>query len=481
MKLKQLIRNLHLTVKGSQEIDISSLSNDSRKTAPGGLFIAKKGERLNGSNFIQEAILAGAAAIVSDLYDPFVFKTQIIHPNPAALEPILAARFYENPSKDLFVCAATGTKGKTTTTYFIKQLLDALGVSSGLIGTIETIAGGRRFFSSLTTHDAIFNQKWLREMQIERCRAACLEVSSHGLAQDRISGIDLDAAVFTNLSPDHLDYHGTIEAYAQAKKQLFFQLESSSKKNKRALFNADSSWTPFMQKDLQTPFWTFGRNCLADIRASECVFSPDQLQCKIHFQEKSILFTAPLMGSFNLHNLLAAVGIALHAGFSLKDIKDAAAMLKLPPGRLEKVGSQVFVDYAHTGDSLDLALGMLKALRPRELWVVFGCGGDRDPNRRLEMAKAAEAHADRIIITTDNPRSEQPEEIARQILSGFSAIEKVQVELDRREAILRSIREMKEGDLLLIAGKGHEKTQVFAYQTVPFDDVLVAKEGLVRD
>ncbi|MCC6128049.1 MAG: UDP-N-acetylmuramoyl-L-alanyl-D-glutamate--2,6-diaminopimelate ligase [Chlamydiae bacterium] len=478
MKLRQLIRDLRLSIKGRLEIDISGLSNHSKRAAPGNVFIAKKGARLDGSSFIQEAVLAGASAVVSDLYDPFLSVTQIIHPNPASLEPLLAARFYGHPSSDLFVCGVTGTKGKTTTTYLIKQLLDTLGFSAGLIGSVETCAGAHRFFSTLTTHDAIFNQKWLREMQIAKCKAASLEVSSHGLMQDRVKGIDLDAAIFTNLSRDHLDYHETIEAYAKAKKQLFSQLDESGKKKKRALFNADSPWSAFMQSGLRTPFWTFGCDASADIRASDCVFSQTQMQCKVHFQGKSILFTAPLMGAFNLHNLIAAIGASLHAGFSLEDLESAARSLKGAPGRLEKVGSQVFVDYAHTGDSLDHALRALKALHPRQLWVVFGCGGDRDPNRRWEMAKAAEAQADRIIITSDNPRSEPPEEIARQILSGFRSTKNVQVELDRREAILCAIRQLKEGDLLLIAGKGHEKTQVFAHQTVPFDDVEIAREGL---
>jgi len=479
VKLGELIRGLNVLVKGWRELDISGLSIDSRKVAPGNLFIAKKGTLFNGTCFIKEAILAGAEATVSDLYDPFLSTTQIIHPDPASLEPLLAARFYGRPSRELFVSAVTGTKGKTTTCYLIKQLLDAVSFSTGLIGTIETMVGERRFPSLLTTHDSIYNQKWLREMRREKCLAACLEVSSHGLMQDRVKEIDLDAAVFTNLSSDHLDYHGTLHAYADAKKRLFLQLDKSAKKKKRALFNADSSWTSFMQNGLGAPFWTFGREANADIRAADCEFHPSHLQCQIHFQGRSAFFKAPLMGTFNLYNLLAALGVCLHAGFSLEELEAATLSVTGAPGRLEKVGSQVFVDYAHTGDSLTQALSTLRALQPRQLWVVFGCGGDRDPNRRLEMANAAETLADRIIITSDNPRSESPEEIARQILSGFRSTQNVQVELDRRAAILCAIRQLREGDLLLVAGKGHEKTQIFAHQTVPFDDIAVAREGLL--
>lgn len=482
MKLTKLIQPLkNIQVKGSKELEISGLSIDSRKTAPGNLFIAKKGMIDHGARFIADAILAGASAVVTDLYDPFLSKTQIIHPDPVSLEAELAASFYQKPSQKLFTVGITGTKGKTTTSYLVHQFFNLLGFSTGLIGGVETIVKDHKIASTLTTHDAIFNQKWLKEMVLQQCKAACIEVSSHGILQGRVAEIDWDVALFTNLSEDHLDYHLTIEAYAEAKRGLFSQLEKSAKKNKLALFRADSPWTPFMQKALiKTPSLTFGFDASADIRGSDLFFDRDGMRCMVHFQKESLLFQTPLLGSFNAYNLLAAISIGLHAGFSLKNLQEAAFSLKGAPGRLQKVSEQIFVDHSHMGPSLKEALQALKTLQPKRLWVVFGAGGDRDPNRRRQMAEAAEQYADCIVVTTDNARSEDPKEICRQILLGFQNLEKVYVELDRKAAIFYAAAHLEEGDLLLIAGKGHEKVQIFSRLTIPFDDVEVAREALLR-
>lgn len=477
VKLSELVKSVkNIQIKGPKEIPISGLSIDSRKTAPGNLFIAKKGLLDHGARFIGQALEAGASAVLTDLYDPFVSQTQIIHPDPGSLEPLLAAAFYKNPSKELWVCGTTGTKGKTTTSYLIYQLLNLLGTESGLIGGVETIVKEHKVLSSLTTHDAIFNQKWLREMALQKCKAASLEVSSHGILQGRVDAIDWDAAIFTNLSADHLDYHKTLDSYAAAKRELFSQLEKSPKKNKRAFFGADSPWGPFMKEALKkTPSWSFGFDPSSDIRASDLSFDAKGMQCQIHFQGESLVFRAPLVGAFNALNLLAVVAVGLHLGFSLKALQEVAPFLQGAPGRLQKVSDQIFVDHAHSGVSLAEALKALQGLKPKKLWVVFGAGGDRDPSRRKQMAEAAEKWADRVVVTTDNPRSEAPEEICRQTLLGFQDPKKVYVELDRKAAIFYAASHLTEGDLLLIAGKGHEKTQIFANKTIPFDDVEVAK------
>lgn len=484
MKLRSLLRSLPdleipLEIRGSKDIEISGLSIDSRSTSPGHLFIAKKGMVHDGSTFIEKALEAGAIATLCDLYDPFLTKTQLIHPDPSSLIAPLASRFYRKPSRELLVFGVTGTKGKTTTTYLAKQLLDAINLPSGLIGTVETMAGDFCCPSTLTTHDPIFNQKWLREMVTRGCKAACLEVSSHGLMQHRVEEIDFDAALFTNLYSDHLDYHKTMDDYAGAKKKLFELLEKSPKQRKRALFNRDSPWSAWMQEGVagKVPSWTFGIDQPADIRATDYVFSAEGAEFLVHFQGQKVLFQIPLIGKFNVYNALGAIGLALHTGASLEQLEAAALHLRGAPGRLERAAPQVFVDFAHTGESLAHALSTLKEMTQKKLWVVFGCGGDRDPNRRIQMAKAAERYADRIVVTSDNPRSESPEEICRQILSGFQERERVYVELDRKAAITYAVSLLQEGDLLLVAGKGHEKVQIFARHTVPFDDVAVVQQS----
>ncbi|MBS0626327.1 MAG: UDP-N-acetylmuramoyl-L-alanyl-D-glutamate--2,6-diaminopimelate ligase [Verrucomicrobia bacterium] len=479
MKLKQLLKGIEgIDVRGSKEVEVSGISIDSRSTSFGHLFIAKKGSALDGTQFIQEAIGAGAAAILTDIYDPFIPKTQIIHPRPQELEALLAARFYQRPSEELFVVGATGTKGKTTSTYIARHLLDELRRPCGLIGTVETIAGKNRFFSTMTTHDAVFNQKLLKEMVSQGCRAAVLEVSSHGLLQNRVEQISFDVALFTNLSPDHLDYHKSIEEYAAAKKRLFALLDDSPKKNKRALLNADSPWTNYMREGGKTPSWTFGIEQEADVRASEISFDPKGTRFRVSFQGKSELFETGLIGRFNVYNVLGAIALGLHLGAELSELKGPIGSFGSVPGRLERVNDQIFVDFAHTGDSLDNVLKTLREITPKRLIVIFGCGGNRDPARRTGMAKAAEKYADLSIVTSDNPRQEEPEAICRQILEGFEHPKRVFVELDRKAAIFHGVQILEKGDVLLIAGKGHERVQIFAHKTIPFDDVAVAVDAL---
>jgi len=460
VKLKTLIKDLDLLVKGGKEVDITGISSDSRTVSPGNLFIAKKGDTYDGSQFIAQAASSGAAAIVTDIYDPFLKLSQIIHPNPALIEATLAARYYGNPSEDLFVVGVTGTKGKTTTTYLIKHLLDGLETPSGLIGTVETVIGENRFFSSLTTHDVISNQKWLKEMIQKGCKGAVLEVSSHGLAQGRVEEIGFDLGVFTNLYPDHLDYHQTMEEYAAAKAKLFQKADSS-------ILNADSSWSASMGKGL-----TFGIE-KGEIRAEDIGFTSSGTD----FTVSGVKFRSPLIGRFNVYNALAAIAVALQTGASLAQISDVLAYFGSVPARLERMGN-VFIDFAHTGEALENVLQTLKEITKGKVIVVFGCGGNRDPQRRIHMARAADRLADVSIITNDNPRKEDPEEIARQIVAEFK--QAPLVELDRKKAIEKAIEMAESEDLVLIAGKGHERVQIFAHQTIPFDDSAIVKEILLR-
>lgn len=317
-------------------------------------------------------------------------------------------------------------------------------------------------------------------MVSQGCKAAVLEISSHGLALDRVAEIAFDAAMFTNLTPDHLDFHPTFEEYKEVKRSLFRRLDQSSKKNKRAFFNGDSPWTGFMQEGMKTPFWTFGIDQPADVRASRIASGAKGTSFEVSAFGKEARFDTSLIGRYNVYNLLGAIALGLSLGAELEPLADAVRTFQQVPGRLERAGESVFVDYAHSGESLANVLKTLKELSPKRLIVVFGCGGNRDPARRTGMAQAAERYADLAIVTSDNSREEDPQEICRQILSGFTSPEKVYVELDRKAAIFHAVQTARPEDIVLIAGKGHERMQIFSHQTLPFDDVAVAREALQR-
>ena len=481
MILKELIRSLPVEIKGSQSVEIKSLTADSRLCLPGSLFFAKKGTLLDGTAYIPQAIENGAVAIVVDLYNPFLgLISQIIHPHPEELEPLLAARFYKNPSRELFVFGVTGTNGKTTTAYLAKQLLDYLGIASGLLSTVETVIGERRRSSSLTTHDVITNQKYLWEMREMNQRAVALEVSSHGLSQYRVDEIDFDVALFTNLTPDHLDYHATIEEYALAKKRLFHLLERSKKKHKCAIVNADDSRSKQLLEGIDVPSLSFGLGSGADLFADEIETTVFGTTFRVHHRDLSALFQTSMIGDFNVSNLLGTIALGTHLGSSLDAMVPFVKAVHGAPGRLERVaeGRSFFVDYAHTEDALDQVLRTLRKITRGRLIVVFGAGGGRDKGRRSGLARAAEHSADFSIVTSDNPRQEDPEEIIRQILEGFSSLSAVRVEIDRRKAIQQAVLLAQPDDLVLIAGKGHEYVQIFSHGTVPFDDRAVVREFL---
>jgi len=472
MKLKALLRGLTgIEVKGSKEIEITALTADSRTAAPGNLFIARKGAEYNGTEFILQALSNGAIAILSDEYDPFCKATQVIVENAGELEPLLASRFYGCPSEEMFVVGVTGTKGKTTTTYLIHHLLNGLGKKAGLVGGVEILLADERRSATLTTHSAIYNQKLLKEMLAKGCDAVSFEVSSHGLEQKRVEKIDFDLGIFTNLYPEHLDYHPNMEMYAAAKKKLF-------KHVKRAIFNADNEWSSWMAEGGSCPIWTFGIEKPADIYAENVQFDDE----KTIFYVRGERFQLSLIGRFNVYNALGAIAVGLHLGAPLSQIASILASFKSAPGRLERVANDrkigVFIDHAHMGAALDNVLRALREIAKRRIICVFGCGGNRDRGKRVLMARASEELADISIITSDNPRNEEPSAIIEEIQSAFKDPSKPMVEINRKEAIFRAIQLAQEGDIVLIAGKGHEKEQKFAHKTIPFDDVAVAKEAL---
>ncbi|WP_213158178.1 UDP-N-acetylmuramoyl-L-alanyl-D-glutamate--2,6-diaminopimelate ligase [Parachlamydia sp. AcF125] len=483
MKLKKLLKGIPvLQVKGSKEIEISGVCANSQLIAPGNLFIAKKGLKFDGNLYIPEAINHGAIAIVTDIYDPTLKEvTQIICKDVAEVEGQFSANFYQMPSQDLFTVGITGTNGKTTTSFLVKHLLEQLNIPCGLIGTIEYILGRYRYKASHTTPDVHSNHRMLREMVHQGCQAAVMEVTSHALDQKRVEYIDFDTAIYTNLTQDHLDYHYTMERYADTKRKLFLQLDQiPSKKNKKIIANQDCPWVKTILKDIKTPIFTFGINHPADLRAYPTSFKPHGTYLELGYQGCNYPAFFPLIGRFNIYNCLAAIAVGLTRHVPLEKLIELAQTFPPPPGRLEpvtnEIGLNLFVDFAHTEDALYNALECLTELKKGKIITVFGCGGDRDKSKRAKMAKASATFSDLTIVTSDNPRSEEPLKIIQDIVQGFQAPAHYLVQPDRYSAIALAIEKAHPGDIILIAGKGHENTQIFAHQTVEFDDRKVAKE-----
>lgn len=476
MKLKKLLTDVSLELyRGSREIEITGLCSNSKRVAPGNLFIAKNGLTTDGSQYIEEAVDSGAVAVLSDMGNPFLKEVvQLVHPDPGAIEGVLASTYYDHPSKELFTVGITGTNGKTTVAYIVKHLLDNLALPAGLIGTIEYLIGESSYDAEHTTPDVITNHKMLKEMVRAGCKAAVMEVTSHGLAQRRVDQIEFDVAVFTNLTQDHLDYHKTLEGYAEVKSQLFASLSE----DKHAVINIDTPFSAVMTQKCRAKVLTYGLSPDADLHADQIKLTKSGTEFQLTYQGQRFSFSGPLIGRFNVLNCLAAVGVCLSYGIPLEALPPHVATFPSVPGRLERVEEHaIFVDFAHTPDALQNVLETLQEIKTGRLITLFGCGGDRDSEKRPQMAAVAEKFSDFTIVTSDNPRSEEPLSICEQIASGFSSQNHL-IEPDRRRAIEKAIEMKAEDDLILIAGKGHEAYQIFSHQRVPFDDRKVSLDAI---
>lgn len=489
MKLKKLLKELPtLIIKGTKEVEITGICANSKLVGPGNLFVARKGRTFDGSKYIPEAIKGGAVAILTDIFDPTLKDiTQIIHPNVGSIESFLAAQYHQFPAEHLFMVGITGTNGKTTTSYLIKHLLDQCRGPTGLIGTIEYIIGGHSYEASHTTPDVSTNQKLLREMVSQKCQSAVMEVTSHALDQGRADFIEYDVAIFTNLTHDHLDYHKTMEEYAAAKNKLFRSLGKEKKNRKKkfpkaAIVNADDPYCATMIAGCEATIITYGIDHEADLKASNVTFDVQCTHFDLSYKNRVFPCSFPLIGRYNVYNCLATIGCGLSQGFLLETIIDTMKTFVAVPGRLEPIANNrdlsIFVDFAHTPDALLNVLKCLKEFKKGRIITVFGCGGDRDPTKRPYMAEVAENYSDICIVTSDNPRSEVPETIIKDIIKGFRDPLKHKTIVDRKEAIAYAIDSGKPGDIILIAGRGHETQQTFAHHTVEFDDRVVVKEVL---
>ncbi|MEP7013918.1 MAG: UDP-N-acetylmuramoyl-L-alanyl-D-glutamate--2,6-diaminopimelate ligase, partial [Verrucomicrobiota bacterium] len=396
----------------------------------------------------------------------------------------LAASFYKRPAEKLKMAAVTGTNGKTTTTFLIKHICEKAGMRCGLIGTVRYEIGERVLPATRTTPESLDLQELLAQIVNAGCRAAAMEVSSHALAQNRTGEIEWDAAVFTNLTQDHLDFHGTMENYFEAKAKLFTQLGQQEKKRKSvAIVNIDDRYGEQLLKKIgkENPVVTFGVSSRADFRASNYRMEFGGTSYQLDARGRSYLVRVPLIGRFNVSNSMAALAAATALGVNLREAVLSLGKSPQVPGRLEMVPAkrqfQMYVDYAHTPDALLNVVKTLRELQPGRLIVVFGCGGDRDRQKRPLMAEAVDRNADYAIITSDNPRKEDPDAIIAEIEKGFQSdhYEKI---ADRAQAIARAVKIAQPRDIVLIAGKGHEAYQEFADHTVPFDDIQVARRAI---
>jgi UDP-N-acetylmuramoyl-L-alanyl-D-glutamate--2,6-diaminopimelate ligase len=482
MQLKYLIQNLKDAVaSGSTEREIAGLAYDSRKVKPGTLFAALRGEKADGHAFIEPAIAAGAIAVMGENVDADPRVAAIKVPDARAALAEMAAAFYQYPAQRLKMLGVTGTNGKTTTTFLIKHICEKELLRCGLLGTVRYEIGDRILPAARTTPESLDVHEMLSQMRSAGCKAAAMEVSSHALAQDRVRCIEWDCAVFTNLTQDHLDYHGTMEKYFEAKSLLFTGL-AVQKKKATAVINADDRYGARLATMCgSVPVLTYGLGARADFRASEVKTDFSGTSYQLDARGKSFLVRLPLIGRFNVYNSLAAIASASAIGIEVRHAVVALATAPHVPGRLEvapvKRQYRIFVDYAHTDDALINVMKTLRELSPRRLIVVFGCGGNRDKAKRPKMGAAVDQLADWGIITSDNPRKENPEDIIEDIKKGFRGAN-YEVVADRREAIFKAVAMAQPRDIVLLAGKGHETYQEFADHTVPFDDLHVATQAV---
>jgi UDP-N-acetylmuramoyl-L-alanyl-D-glutamate--2,6-diaminopimelate ligase len=465
--------------------EIRGVHVDSRRVRPGDVFAALRGARADGAAFVTDALSRGAAAIVAETPKPEGVPEAVAWvrvPDARHAVGLVAREWHGRPDLAMTLVGITGTNGKTTVSYFVESIAKAAGRSAGRIGTTGAAYAGLEIPSANTTPEATELFALLARMRDAGTRLVAMEVSSHALALHRVAGARFAVAAFLNLGRDHLDFHGTPEAYFEAKASLFDRLGADD----AAVLPADDPLGEALARRTRGRVVTWGRGDGADVRLRNEVFDLDGGRATIESPWGSARIETALVGRFNLDNALAAAACAFAAGLAPAAVERGVAALASVPGRLERVEAgqpfTVLVDYAHTPEALEVALAAVRAARPRRLGVVFGCGGERDRGKRPRMGRAAASAADALWLTSDNPRSEDPLAILAEAHAGVvevpGAAERTAVEPDRARAIAAALGWAREGDAVVIAGKGHESTQTFADRTVPFDDREHAREAL---
>jgi len=482
MKLRDVLQGLTVLAAGlTGDEEILGIAYNSKSVKPGFLFAALKGEIRNGMDFVAEAEANGAAAVLSSWPKPPALRlawAQVADAREALA--LASANFFGQPSDGLKVVGVTGTKGKTTITYILEEILKAAGGSPGVLGTIEYRGPGLQVQAARTTPESSDLQAMLRKMLDAGATHCLMEVSSHALDQKRVWGVSFDIAVFTNLTGEHLDYHRTMETYFEAKRKLFYL----NHKRSAAVVNMDDPWGQRLIAELPMKTITFGFEPAAIVRAVKSSLTDDGMDVQVAHPGNVLNIHSRLVGKHNVYNILAATAAALALNVSPQAIAAGIAALKGVPGRFEKIdnsrGIHIVVDYAHTDSALEHLLATAREFKPRRLVLVFGAGGNRDKEKRERMGRVAARLADWTIITSDNPRNEDPLEIIAAIERGFAkeAARTYEIVPDRREAVVRALAMANRGDYVLVAGKGHEDYQIFRDRTIHFSDIEVIRDIL---
>ncbi len=501
VSLKRLAQQLNLTLVGQGNPELKGISEDSREIKADWLFVAVPGSKFNGRDYIEAAVDNGAAAIMMTEPDLDIGRPRLLVPEKD-LRPVMAGAssiIYGRPSDKLILVGLTGTNGKTTTAYLMEEILKRAGLAPGVMGTINFRWPGGEVPAQNTTPEGPALAGCLNTMIEAGAKAAVLEVSSHALALGRVTGLGFESALFTNLSRDHLDFHRDMEEYYQAKKRLFTKHLKPG--GRRAVINIDDPYGRRLAGELGPGALTFGFDEKAEVRGDDLKLSRDGLSLSISAPGLSWVQTSPLIAEINAYNILGAAALALAMHISVDTIKAALAASAGAPGRLERVGGNsdylVLVDYAHSPDALAKALKACRDLEPKRLITVFGCGGDRDKGKRPLMGRLAGELADLVVITSDNPRTEEPWAIVLDVEAGLEGLNLTRVEagemasdswaegsylmiVDRRAAIREAVNLMEPGDVLLIAGKGHEDYQIIGREKRHLDDREEARAALER-
>ncbi|ULT58494.1 UDP-N-acetylmuramoyl-L-alanyl-D-glutamate--2,6-diaminopimelate ligase [Neobacillus drentensis] len=483
MKLQKLLENLHAILPyNGENPEITSIENDNRKVQKGSLFICIKGYTVDGHDFAESAVKNGAAAVLAERPLELDVPVLLVNDTTRAMA-VLADAFYGQPTKSLHLIGITGTNGKTTTSHLIEKIFADAGKKTGLIGTMYTKIADQIIETKNTTPESLTLQKTFNQMVDAGVDTAVMEVSSHALDLGRVHGCDYNVAVFTNLTQDHLDYHQTMEEYKRAKSLLFAQLGNTFdlSKPKYAVLNADDDASEMYSRSTAAHVVTYGIEQKADLKAKNIQMTPKGTVFDLEIMDITYPIRMQLIGKFSVYNVLASIAAALVSGLEMEQIIHSIESVEGVAGRVELVNAgqdfTVIVDYAHTPDSLENVLKTIQQFAEKKVFVIVGCGGDRDRTKRPLMAQIACQLATDVILTSDNPRSEDPLEILKDMEAGVKG-ETYQVIPDRRKAIYTAVSQASAGDIILIAGKGHETYQIIGKEVHDFDDRLVAREAI---
>lgn len=482
MKLKDILAGVDgKLINGKTDIDINTMTIDSRKAGEGVLFIAMAGMTVDGHKFIPSAYEKGTRAVITEHEIENIPEDMTVYQVESARDAlaVMAANFYNSPCKELNMIGVTGTNGKTSTTYFIESVLNYIKHKTAVIGTVEIRIGGKKReidFATSTTPDTIELNQMLRIMADEKCDDVIMEVSSHSLELKKVKGINFKVGIFTNLTQDHLDFHKTMENYCGAKAKLFKMCEYG-------VINADDEWADKIMENASCKIMTYSIEKPSDLQAKDIEYLMDRVHFTVNINGEDVRFELMVPGRFSVYNALAAIGAMVSIGVDAADIKAGINNIKGVPGRIQNIpndkGFNVIVDYAHTPDGLENIINAVREFTKGRIITVFGCGGDRDRTKRPVMGRIVAELSDIPVITSDNPRSEDPDAILKEVEAGVKPVtDQYEMIVDRKSAIRKAVEIAEKGDSIIIAGKGHENYQILRDKTIHFDDGEVAAEIL---